>query len=445
MSLGKPGAGLAALSAPVLLLVLAVTAGAQVSTSVSGTVYDSSQAVVPAAAVTLTNTARNTTDIRNTNQVGRFLFSNLVPGPYQLEVSAPGFAAKTITGIVLTADRKLDLNVFLDAGATEQRIVVSAGGAGLETATPTVGQVVDNRQIANLPLNGRQSLALSALVPNVRMGAGFDPTTFNGAAVFSINGGRTAGAEVVLDGTPAMGGLAGWYGPAYKPSLDSVQEFRVMTNTLAAEFGITDGGSVRIVTKSGTNVFHGSAYDYLRNSKLDANNFFSNRNNIPLGSFRRNQFGGTLGGPVVIPKLYNGKNRTFFFLSYEGMRSSTASNVIRTVPTDSQKQGDFSQNRNAAGQMIVIYDPLTTRASGSGYTRTPLAGNIVPAARIDPVARKLLHYWPAPNNSGLANTGANNLIAGGGQHLQLESGRHPDRSPLHRPALCLRPVFQQRQ
>ena len=165
-----------------------------------------------------------------------------------------------------------------------------------------------------------------------------------------------------------------------------------MTNTLAAEFGVTDGGSVRIVSKSGANAFHGSAYDYLRNSKLDANNFFSNRNNIPLGSFRRNQFGGTLGGPVVIPKLYNGKNRTFFFFSYEGMRSSTAANVIRTVPTDLQKQGDFSQSRNAAGQMIVIYDPLTTRPSGSGYTRTPLAANLVPAARIDPVARKLLPY-----------------------------------------------------
>jgi hypothetical protein len=172
---------------------------AQVSTSVSGTVYDTSQAVVPAATVTLTNTARNTADTRAANQVGRFLFSNLVPGPYRLEVSAAGFAPKTITDIVLTVDRKLDLNVVLAVGATEQRIEVSAEGAGLETATPTVGQVVDNRQITNLPLNGRQSLALSALVPNVRMGNGFDPTDFNGAAVFSINGGRTAGSEVVLD------------------------------------------------------------------------------------------------------------------------------------------------------------------------------------------------------------------------------------------------------
>lgn len=191
MSLRKSDALLAAaLSAPVLLFVLAVTAGAQVSTSVSGTVYDSSQAVVPAAAVTLTNTARNAVDVRNTNEVGRFLFSNLVPGPYQLDVSAPGFAAKTITGIMLTADCKLDLNIVLGVGVTEQKVVVTAGGTGLETATPTVGQVVDNRQIANLPLNGRQSLALSALVPNVRMGAGFDPTDFNGAAVFSINGGE---------------------------------------------------------------------------------------------------------------------------------------------------------------------------------------------------------------------------------------------------------------
>lgn len=408
---GSPPALIAAAAA---VLLWAGAAPAQVSTSLSGTVFDATQAVVPEADVTLTQVNRNTAGTRRTNSVGRFLFTNLAPGPYRLSVSAPGFAPKVISGIVLTVDQKLDLDVTLELGATEQRVVVSADATALDTATPTVGQVVDNRQIANLPLNGRHSLSLISLAPNVRVGLGFDPDNFNGTAVFSINGGRTAGAEMVVDGSPSMAGLAGWYAPAYKPSLDSVQEFRVMTNTLPAEFGTTDGGAIRVVTKSGTNQAHGSAYDYLRNSRLDANSFFNNRNGIPLGSFKRNQFGGTLGGPVVLPKIYDGRNRTFFFVSYEGQRHSTAANVVRTVPTPAQRQGDFSEQRNAAGQLVLIYDPLTTaaNASGTGYTRTPFAGNRIPASRVDPVAAKTIGYWPAPNNPGLSFTQANNLILG---------------------------------
>lgn len=400
--------------AAIAALLLSAGAYAQVSTSISGTVYDATQAVVPGAVITLANVDRNTAGTRTANHVGRFLFSNLVPGRYRLEVTAAGFAPKVMSGIVLTTEQKLDLDIVLELGATKQDVEVSAEAAALDTATPTVGQVVDNRQIANLPLVSRQSLSLIALVPNVRVGLGFDPDNFNGVGIFSINGGRTAGAEVSVDGTPAMAGLAGWYAPAYKPSLDNVQEFRVMTNTLPAEFGLTDGGAVRIVSKSGTNKAHGSAYDYLRNSKLDANSFFNNRSGIPLGSFRRNQFGGTFGGPVLLPKIYDGKNRTFFFVTYEGNRSSTASLVIRSVPTDLQKQGDFSGNRNSTGQPVIIYDPLTTAANpaGSGYTRTPFAGNRIPTARIDPVARNIMKYWPHPNTPGLAFTGVQNLVLG---------------------------------
>jgi hypothetical protein len=370
--------------------------------------------VVPNASITLTNTSRNTADRRTSNEVGRFLFTNLIPGAYRLEASAPGFAPKTISDLVLTVDQKRDVTVTLELGATEQKVVVSAERLGLETATPTVGQVVDNRQIANLPLNGRQSLALIALVPNVRVGPGFDPSRFDGVGWFSINDGRTNGAAVMIDGTPAMGGLGAWQNPAYKPSIDGVQEFRVMTNTLSAEFGVTDGGAVSIVSKSGSNTPHGSAYNYLRNSQLDANNFFNNRSGIPLGSFKRNQFGGTLGGPLVLPKVYDGRNRTFFFVSYEGLRSSTGVNAVRTVPTELEKQGDFSQNRNSAGQPIVIYDPLTTRPNpaGAGYVRTPFSGNLVPSTRMDPVSRNLLRYWPKDNNPGLSFTGANNLVLG---------------------------------
>jgi hypothetical protein len=197
------------------------------------------------------------------------------------------------------------------------------------------------------------------------------------------------------------------------PSVDAVQEFKVQTNTYTPEFGRSGGGIINLIYKSGTNDVHGSVFEFLRNSKLDANDFFANSNGIDLASFKRNQFGASVGGPVYIPKLYDGRNRTFFFFTYEGLRQRSAANLLTTVPTEAQRSGDFSGLRNNAGAPIIIYDPTTTMQSGNTFTRTAFAGNIIPAAQIDPVGRNVARYYPLPNGLGAPNSGINNFAAAG--------------------------------
>ncbi len=192
------------------------------------------------------------------------------------------------------------------------------------------------------------------------------------------------------------------------PSVDIIQEFKVETNNYSAEFGRSGSGVINLVYKSGTNDLHGSAYDFLRNSDLDSNTFFSNKAGAPLPSFKRNQFGATVGGPVYIPKLYKGRNKTFFMFGYEALRESTASSLTTTMPTAAQRAGDFSQTKNAAGALVTIYDPITTTASGTGFVRTAFPGNVIPASRFDAVAANVVKYYPLPNQPGNLNTGANN-------------------------------------
>ena len=372
--------------------------------SLSGTVYDASGAAVPGATVAMTDQERNATDTRKANEAGRYLFADVTPGSYIFEAVAPGFKKHRTTSLVLEVGQRLELNPTLEVGATTEEVTVTAGAVDIETATSAVSGVVESKQVSDLPLNGRDFYALLQLVPNVRAGAP------GGAAVSvpSINGGRTWGAEAGVDGAPATSAgnpAPGAQGPGYQTGLDNVKEFRVLTNTLPAEYGNTYGGYISVVTKSGTNAFHGSAFEYLRNSRMDANNFFSNRAGLPLGAFRRNQFGASLGGPVI-------RNKTFFFVYYDGQRTAAGANQTRSVPTAAERTGDFSETRNAQGQRIVVYDSLTTRPdpSGSGNLRDAFPGNLVPQNRFDVVAQKVLTYLPPPNVPGNNFTHANNLI-----------------------------------
>ncbi len=187
-----------------------------------------------------------------------------------------------------------------------------------------------------------------------------------------------------------------------------MQEFKVQTNTYSAEFGRSGSGIINLIFKSGTNQFHGSAYDFLRNSDLDSNSFFSNLNGTPLPNFKRNQFGGSLGGPVDIPKLYKGRDKTFFFFDYEGLRQGSASTLQTTVPTVAQRNGDFSHTFNSTGQLVTIYDPETTVPQGSGYVRSAFPGNVIPASRMDAVGKNVVNYYPLPNQPGAAFSGVNN-------------------------------------
>jgi hypothetical protein len=271
-------------------------------------------------------------------------------------------------------------------------------------------KVIDNISIENLPLNQRNPFSLVLLVPGV---TGSVNASFTGLQ-FNVNGGRAGSTDVLLDGVPAAPPSDNFNVLSIFPSVDATQEFKVQTSNFSAQFGNSSGGIVNIIYKSGTNDLHGTVYDFLRNSYLDANNFFADRFGFALPSFKRNQFGFSLGGPVIIPKLYNGRNKTFFFVDYEGLRQDSATSLLTTVPTLAARGGDFSADATSAGAPIVIYDPTTTTASVSPtgattYTRTAFSGNTIDPPRFDTVAANILKYFPLPNTPG--TFARNNYIA----------------------------------
>jgi hypothetical protein len=228
----------------------------------------------------------------------------------------------------------------------------------------------------------------------------------------SINGSRPNQNLFLLDG--GANSNAAFNGPGFYPSVDLVQEYKVETNNYSAEYTETTGGLVNVVTKSGTNELHGDLFEFLRNSKLEATNFFINQAGQKKGTFIFNEFGGTVGGPVVIPHLYNGRNRTFFFLSYDALRWVQAYPMTTSLPTSAQRAGDFSSTRNQSGQLISIYDPVSTVPNPSvvgTYTRSAFPGNIIPVSRQDPVAVNIMNHVPTPNLPGAPFTAANNFTS----------------------------------
>jgi hypothetical protein len=299
----------------------------------------------------------------------------------------------------------LRLDFTLKIGSMTETVQVTGAAPLVESTTASMGQVLTAQSIVDLPLNQRNAYSLIFLAPGVQGNVSFTYNSDN----FSINGGRPGSTDILVDGIPSAPNLANpIVGIAVFPSVDAVQEFKVQTNMYSAEFGRSGSGIINLIYKSGTNQFHGSAYEFLRNSDLDSNNFFSNKSGTPLPSFKRSQFGGSLGGPVIISHVYRGKDKTFFFVDYEGLRQGTATTLLTTVPTAAQRNGDFSQTFNATGQLVTIYDPSTTVAQGSGYVRSPFPGNMIPANRLDAAAKNIVQYYPLPNQPGLPFSGTNN-------------------------------------
>jgi Carboxypeptidase regulatory-like domain/TonB dependent receptor/TonB-dependent Receptor Plug Domain len=391
--------------------------GQFVTASLQGTVQDRTGASVPGAKIEATNVSTGVSTRGVTDASGRFVFASLPPGgPYRVSVEATGFKTEERTGINLSVNQIVDINVPLQVGETTQKVEVNADATQLETDTAAVGQVINNRSVDNLPLNQRNVYSLMFLVPGVTGSVTYQYNSLN----FSVDGGRPGTTNVLVDGIPASPPLIVPIGGfAVFPSVDAVQEFKVQTTAYSAEFGRSGSGIVNVILKSGTNHFHGSGYDFVRNSALDSNTYFSNHSGTPLPSFERNQFGGSLTGPVWIPKLYNGKDKTFFLFSYEGLRQGTETEVTTTVPTALQRIGDFSQTFNSGGQQVVIYNPTTTVASGSGYVRQPFAGNKI--TNIDPVAAAILQYYPLPNQPGAPYAGTNNFFASGTSQLNIDT------------------------
>jgi hypothetical protein len=399
--------GIACWMAMFLAIVTPVWAQ-QFTGTIQGVVRDASGAVIPGAEVSVTNTATNETRTLITDDHGAYVAPLLKPGLYRVSVKITGFKTSAVDGIKIDVQQTRPVDLRLDVGEVTETINVSASAAALEVSTSTVNQTIENKRIVDLPLNGRNPFSLATLSPGVIPSPGSSPW---------ISGGRNATSEVTIDGVSNVGpeNNVSILDLLYTPSVDAVQEFNVQTNVVSAEFGRLGGGVINVVTRSGSNDFHASLYEFLRNSALDANNFFSNRARIPLASFKRNQFGATAGGPMILPGLYRGRDRTFFFLDFEGQRQRAASVSTFTVPLDAWRRGDFSNLRNAQGNPIIIYDPLTTREVSPGrFGRDPLPGNTIPDSRINPVARAVMKFWPQPNTTPTnVNTQTNNYTAAG--------------------------------
>ena len=384
-----------------------------------GRVTDPDNAVIPNVQVQITEISTGTLRETLTNGDGYFTAPDLAPGSYEITLHHAGFKPLTRTGIQLLVDQKLRLDFTLEIGSVNQQVTVTAETPVLETENTSLGQVVNGSQVVNLPLLGRNTYSLGGLVPGVRPSAGMDqlPVDQITTSSISINGAPGNANSFLIDGAPNTAPAQNQ--PIIYPNPDLVQEFKVVTNNVSAEYGRAAGGIFDIVTKAGTNQFHGDLYEFFRNNLLDANDYFANLAGKSVPPLKFNQFGGTLGGPLMIPPIYNGHNKTFFFLNAELVRFIQGVTYTATVPSPLELTGDFTQDTNAAGQKIVIYDPDTTASNpkGTGYIRTPFPGNVIPTSRISPVSAKILKYWPAPNVPGAPN-GSTNYINVGENSIQ---------------------------
>jgi Carboxypeptidase regulatory-like domain/TonB dependent receptor len=365
--------------------------------ALEGVVSDSTGAVIPDAKVTVTNTATNSSKVLSTDRSGRFQVPLLPPGTYSVQVSAPGFKQGRQDNINVEVSENHPVDFALSPGGANQTVEVSTT-ANLEIDTSSTGAVITEKRIVDLPLNGRNPFDFAGLAPGVNITG-----NSNGASTPHISGSRNANNEQLLDGQTNIlpENNVGNSSSAYTPIVDSVQEFNVQTSVLPAEYGRFSGGVISLITKSGTNQLHGTGFIFARNSVFDARNYYNNGDVPPVSRY---QEGGTLGGPLVIPHVYNGHNRTFFFVAYEKSNLTHGDTANFLVPTEAERAGDFS----ASGS--TIYDPNTVTSSidpktgATVFNRTPFSyqgrQNVIDPARFSKVAISSLAYYPKPNVAG---------------------------------------------
>lgn len=375
--------------------------GQAVNATISGTITDSTGSVLTSARITATNLATNISQKTGANGAGEYRLFNLPASTYKVEVEASGFEHFVQTGIILNVGENASLNVTLHPGAETSTVEVTADLEGIQVNGVTISSVVSGEAIRDLPLNTRNPYSLLALTPGYYGSIG---NNYNSVG-FSMNGTRSGYGDVLSDGVP--GGFPtvnGNQGTGVFPSVDSIQEFRIMAQGYPAEYGRVLGGVLNTAFKGGGNGFHGTAYEFARNSFFDSTDYFSIKNNVALPAFSRHQFGGLFSGPIQ-------HNKSFFMLDSEFLRQAAYISSTATVPTQLQRTGDFSQTYNSSGALIKIYDPYTTTAnsSGSGYTRTQAPGNVI-TTHMSSVAKNMMNYFPQPNAAGNSITGANNYF-----------------------------------
>jgi hypothetical protein len=375
-------------------LVLPLTLYGQLNTgTILGTVRDTSGSVVPSARVVVKNVGTGYIREIATDAQGDYSVTALDPGSYMVTVHAQGFEEFVHTGFELLVDQLLRVDVALNVGPVTQKIEVTGQPPVVQTDTSSIGQVIGRDQVQSMPLNGRYFLQLALLSPGSNPGAPGNAQSNRdiGSVSLSVNGMQTSGNNYMMDGLDNNLSINDYI--SVMPSIDTIQEFKVETNMYSAEFGHGAGAQINLVTKSGTNQLHGSAYEFLRNSYLDGTNFFTNRTHQTKPQYRQNQFGATLGGPVSIPSVYDGKDRTFFFFGYEGLRVEQGVTRISSVPSAAMQAGNFT-----ASGLPTIYDPFNV----VGGQRQPFLGNVIPAARINSASKFLESYVPLPNLPGTA-------------------------------------------
>jgi hypothetical protein len=384
---------------------------AQVATgSIVGTVVDSSGQTVPGAQVTVRDVNRNTSTNLTTDQAGVYTAPFLVPGTYEVGVEVQGFKTWIRRGIVLQVNDRLRIDVTLEIGTLSEATTVVAEAPLVRTDSSEVGTVIEEVAIKELPLNGRNFATLVYLAPGITPGQAGEnlsgASTFNprGASNFNALGSQANSNAWLIDGID--NNEFTFNTVIVAPSVEQVREFKVLSGVFSAEFG-RGAGVVSVSTKSGTNQLRGTAYEFLRNDAFDARNFFVRKVvgadgalvKDPVPPLDRHQFGGALGGALVIPGLYDGHSRTFFFADYAGIKERRGVTTVNTVPTAATRTGDFSNYRDRNGNLIPIYDPLTTRLDAQGrIIRDQFPNNIIPQDRINAVGRNIASVYPLPNN-----------------------------------------------
>lgn len=372
--------------------------------TVLGRVVDSSGASVPAADVRITNISTGVSASAKTNEAGNYVLPYLPPATYSINVEANGFKKWVRADIQVRINDSVEVNVELQVGATTETVEVKDTTPLLSTAEASLGQVIDERRVQELPLFAGNAMDLVHLAPGTVNGTNLRlrKAAFNSApSTFSTDGGGNNQNEFSIDGVSNTFSDGTAPRVAFSPPPTAISEFKVQTTAFDASLGHTMGSTVNVSTKAGTNALHGEMHHWLRHSALDAPTIFNNRANQSLPVYQDNRYGFSAGAPVLFPKLYNGKNRTFWFFAYEANKFGVPEQNTSTVPTAKMRNGDLSEWLNL-GPNYQVYDPRSTRVEGARFVRTPIPGNVIPPSQIDTVGRNLINLYPLPNQPGTA-------------------------------------------
>jgi hypothetical protein len=365
--------------------------------SIRGLVTDPSAAAVASGKVTLINEGTAAQRSVQSNNLGEYVFSQVIPGTYTVAVEAAGFKKVERKNVLLATQDQLTVDLQLEVGGVTESVVVSAETPLLETATASQGQLIDRQKLIDLPNLGRNPFMMSKLAPNIQQVG--DPAYMrmqdqSGSSQISFAGGPVRGNNYLLDGVP----ITDMFNRAVViASLEAVEEMKVQTNTYDAEIGRTGGGMFNVLLKSGTNQYHGSLGGSMRQTDWEANGFFANRAGIPRTDQPNRTYYGSFGGAVWIPKVYKGKDRSFFWVALEGYRDTQGNSGTTAAPSLAERTGDFSKSFNSAGNLVTQYDPLASRDAAGN--RQPFPQNIIPAQRIDRAGLAIAQTFAKPTRT----------------------------------------------